>query len=145
MDKILKLIENSSDIEKIRRFKKNAQVQENEVIIKKCNERIIELSGIEENNPIEIKFKECLAAYEEHLYEKKGERRKANRLRSKWEKAGTKQTIIDAVNKKKLQEGFELLVNEGGTEFSMESIVLEFPDEFPEETVLNAKLKLSLN
>ena len=86
-----------------------------------------------------------MAAYEEHLYEKKGERRKANRLRSKWEKAGTKQTIIDAVNKKKLQEGFELLVNEGGTEFSMESIVLEFPDEFPEETVLNAKLKLSLN
>ena len=143
MEKILHLIDRSSNIEELRRFRTNAQNQKNEFLIKKCNERIIELSGIDENNPIERKFKECLAAYEEYLYEKNGKKVKANYLRRKWEKVGTIQTIIDAVNKKKRQEGLQLLMNVGGSEYSMESIVLEFPDQFSEEVVENAKKKLS--
>lgn len=143
MEKIIHLIDKSLDVEEIRKFKINAQNQNNEIIIKKCNERIIELSGIDENNPIERKFKECLAAYEEYLYEKNGKKVKANYLRRKWEEVGTIQTIIDAVNKKKHQEGLQLLMNVGGSEYSMESIVLEFPDQFSEEVVENAKIKLS--
>jgi hypothetical protein len=143
MEKIIHLINKSLDIEEIRKFKINAQNQNNEILINKCNERIIELSGIDENNPIDKKFKECLAAYEEYLYEKNGKKVKANYLRRKWEKVGTIQTIIDAVNKKKPQEGFQLLMNVGGSEYSMESIVLEFPDQFSEEVVENAKIKLS--
>ena len=142
MDKIINIIKSSTDIDRIRKFKHNAKNQENETIINICNQRIIELSGIDEDNLIEKRFRECLAAYEEYLYEKNNKKVKANYLRRKWKETGTMQTIIDAVNKKNTQQGLELLVNMGGTEFSMESIVLEFPNDFPKETVINAKKKL---
>jgi hypothetical protein len=144
MDKIIELIKNCTDILEIRTFKKNAEAKGNMAIIRICNERIIKLGGINENNPLERRFKECLAAYEEVLYEKSG-KGYASRLRPKWQKNGTKQTIIDAVNKKQTQEGLKLLLNRDSTEFSMESIVLEFPNEFPNETVKNAKIKLSID
>ena len=143
MEKILHLIDTSSNIEELRRFKTNAQNQKNEFLIKKCNERIIALSGGFENDPLERRFKECLAVYEEYLFEKNGKRNKATYLRRKWKADGTIQTITDIVNKKQRQRGLELLVNVGGSEFAMESIVLEFPDQFTEETVENAKMKLS--
>ena len=143
MEKILHLIDRSSNIEELRRFRTNAQNQKNEFLIKKCNERIIALSGVVENDPLERRFKECLAAYEEYLFEKNGKRNKATYLRRKRKAHGTIKTITDAVNKKQRQKSLELLVNLGGSEFSMESIVLEFPDQFTEETVENAKMKLS--
>tara|TARA_B110000503_G_C7143596_1_gene411958 strand:+ start:1810 stop:2247 length:438 start_codon:yes stop_codon:yes gene_type:complete len=142
MEKIIYLIKKSFNIAEIRRFKINAHNQKNEILINKCYERIIEISGIDENNPIERRFKECLAAYEEYLYEKHGKKVKATYLRRKQKKAGTIQTIIDAVNKKQRQEGLELLMNVGGSEFAMESIVIEFPDQFTQETIENAKMKL---
>lgn len=86
-----------------------------------------------------------MAAYEEYLYEKNNKKVKATYIRRKQKKAGTMKTIIDAVNKNEVQEGLELLVDMGSTEFSMEAIVLEFPNEFPNETVKNAKKKLSFD
>lgn len=143
MDKIIELIKNCTDINEIRTFKKNAKAKGNVAIIKICNERIIILGGINESNPLERRFKECLAAYEEVLYEKAEKRGYASRLRPKWQEKGTKQTIIDAVSKKQPTEGLKLLLNRDSTEFSMEAIVLEFPNEFPNETVKKAKEKLS--
>lgn len=142
MDKIIELIKNCTDKKEIRTFKKNAEANGNVDIIKICNERIIILGGINESNPLERRFQECLAAYEEVLYEKSG-KGYAGRLRPEHQRKGTKQTIIDKVSQNKPTEGLKLLMNRDSSELSLEAIVLEFPNEFPSETVKNAKKKLS--
>ena len=45
-------------------------------------------------------------------------------------------------NKKKLSQGFSEMVDSGDGENTLEKIVLDYPDLFPEETVTAAKEKL---
>jgi len=89
------------------------------------------------------RFFKSLDAHEANLYEKHNKNVRANFIRRMVKNHGIFETINRLVsNKKKLSQGFSEMVDSGDGENTLEKIVLDYPDLFPEETVTAAKEKL---
>ena len=149
-DKIT-IIEKEDDINQIRKFKKEAIKTNNSYIQKICFSRIIKLKSLEEQDPFIRKFKEALYAYEEKLYEKNNKNVRASRLRDVFDikklhnpfiKSIIKKGIYKLVTKERQSDGFAALQSKNMKQYTLEYLVIEFSEEFPDELVEFCKVKL---
>ena len=92
------------------------------------------------------RFFRTVAIHEENLYQKHNKNVKANLIRRMVKEHGIFETINRLVsNKKNLSQGFSEMVQAGDENDTLEQIVLDHPELFPEETVKSAKIKLRKN
>jgi len=147
----VKMIENENSLDEIRKIKKKAIKKKNTYIEKICFLRIIKLKSQEEPDQFIRKFKEALYAYEEKLYEKNNKNTKDNYLRQTFGihqtgalfiKSAIKKGIYQNVVKKEKSGGFSFLQSKNMKQYTLENLVIEFSEQFPNELVEFCKEKL---
>lgn len=105
--------------------------------------KLCSLEGAEQTEPLHRDFYETLAAYEYLLSQKNGRATRASRTRLKLKSKGVTQCLEDWVTSKTPTEGYELLMANGLAEMTGESLVLKYPEQFPEAAVAAAKARMA--
>lgn len=95
----------------------------------RCRKRLFWLAGRDHEDPLEQRFWEMIAAYEDLLTKKNGRKTLANRTRKKVAAKGVVETIRSWVHGRETT-GFEVLIEAGFPELTGEYIILELPDRF---------------
>lgn len=137
------LIAAETDIKKLSNYMKNAENQKRDDIYQLAFRRHAELAGESYNTPLEKDFWSVIAAYELRLTEKNKRTTRATRTRQKVKNKGLKQCLIDWAMGKETTMGFDLLVKNGLYELTGEYLVIKYADQFDEEVVLSAQLRLA--
>ena len=112
-------------------------------LVRACQRRLYEFSGVNVSDPIERRLWQAVAAYEETLQRRHGKALKASYTRRKIAKKGAIATLTDWALDTKDTPGFNALVEEGMAEFTGEYVVVQFADHFPSHVVDAARSRLS--
>jgi hypothetical protein len=134
-----------NDPERVRKLMENAERLGELDLAKRSRIRLFELAGAGFSEPLERKFWETIAAYEELLTRKNGRKTKAARTRLMVTKKGFKAALIDWTLSPAATEGFEQLVADGLGQYAGEHIVVEFADQFDANVVAAATARLKLH
>lgn len=134
--------EKLTDREHVRNLLANAERLGEIDLAKACQRRLFKLSGMDFDDPLERRFWEIIAAFEEFRTQANGRTTKANRTRQKVNKAGIIKTVEDLMVQAQPSDGFKQLVAAGLSEFVFEHMVIEFPDRFSDKAVVAARRRL---
>ena len=134
-EKLKKFIAKATDANKLDSLMENAKKQNENEIYQDAFRRKCELEGRNFNDPLEQRFWEVLAAYEQCLAEKNNKKTPASRVRPKIKREGFKKCLIDWAQNKKPSDGFKLLVENNLYDMTGEFIVLEHEDQFEPKVV----------
>lgn len=104
--------------------------------------RLCQLEGIDENDPLTRDFQATLRAYEELLTRKNGRTTIATRTRQKLKNKGLLQCLEDWALSKQPTTGFDLLIENDQVKLTAEYLVLQYSDRFTEEAVAAASGRL---
>ncbi|MEJ5026345.1 hypothetical protein [Brucella anthropi] len=127
--KIVVQPEQMDDPSKLRVLLTNAERQGETDLAIRCRKRLFSLAGKDYDDPLERKFWEMIAAYEDLLSRRNGRKTRASRTRAKVASKGVVETLRSWVHGRETF-GFETLVESGFPELTGEYIILELPDRF---------------
>ena len=96
------------------------------------------------NDPLIIRFQQCLATLEQLIYEKHGKKIPASYTRRKIQNKGVRQSLIDWALMDGGSDGFATLCNGGLSEFTGEALIADFPERFSDAIVARARRNLEL-
>jgi hypothetical protein len=133
---------NLTDPGKIRTLMANAERLKRQDVVQACFKRLCQVAGMNYDDPLERRFWETLAAYEESLAKKHGKRQSANYTRRKVVNKGIRQALTDWALDPNATAGFKQLAADGLIEFSAEYVVMEFAKDFPANVVAAARKRL---
>lgn len=141
----MKQISEYTDAAALRTLMENAKRLGREDVWAQAFRQICVLQGQNQNDALARGFYEMLAAYEELLSQKNGRKTAASRTRQKLNNKGIIQCLEDWAVSTTPTQGFELLIKNGLHELTGEFLVLQFPEQFSEKAVQNAKSRLEKN
>jgi hypothetical protein len=123
----------------------NARRLGHEELYQRAFARKCELEGKnreDESDPLVKDFWECIAAYEQLLYEKHGKRVRAQYTHRKIKKDGVLTTMQSWARKRGATMGFEMLSKSGQWKLTGEYLVVKYANRFAPEDVEAAKKRL---
>ncbi len=136
------LIETETDVKKLSIYMENAKNLQRDDIYKLAFRRQSFLAGQNYDGPLEKDFWGVIIAYEQCLTEKNQRTTRASRTRQKIKNKGFKQCLIDWAMNEGTTEGFDLLIKNDLYQLTGEYLVIKYKDQFDEEVVLRAQLRL---
>jgi hypothetical protein len=137
----MKSVDSYTDAKQLRILMGNAKRRDADDIYWAAFKRMCEISATG-NDPLTRDFNRIIAAYEQLLSEKNGKRTRATRTNEKVKRHGIVKVLQDWASSKYRAYGFTMLVDRGLVDLTGEHLVVEYADQFPEETVENAKRHL---
>jgi hypothetical protein len=137
-DKIARL----KTVEECRGLMVNAKRLDNAEVHRLAFQRLCELSGEEEDTPLERDFAQALAACEELLSDKNGRKSRASKTRLKLKNKGLHQCLTDWSTGPETTDGLKILSDQDLGHLSGEYLVVKYADEFDAKVVKAAKTKL---
>jgi hypothetical protein len=140
--KILNLIENCHDPDKLRSWIRNAREKGETAIAEAAFRRLVAILPQEKPGSIEHDLWQTIHAFELILSDERGKTTRLARTRQKVARVGEIQTLKDWALSSKSTEGFQMLLDRGMPELTGEAVVLRHPDSFEEEVVAAAKRRL---
>lgn len=130
------------NIEELKQIQRNALSKGATEYAEAVENRIREINDAE-FGVLGTRFFKSIEIHEANLLKKHGKSVRANFIRRMVKENGIFETINRLVsNKNRPTQGFEEMVGSGDAENTLEQIVIDHPELFPEEIVLAAKSKL---
>lgn len=140
--KVLDAIASTTDPEKLRKFRENAQRLGVPTVEEAAFRRLVEVLPKETPGSIEHDFWKTIHAFEEILRDERGKTVRLSRTRQKIDRVGVKKTLVDFAVSKKPTEGFDMLIERGLPELTGEALVLKHSAHFDDPVVEAAKARL---
>ncbi|MEX2642328.1 MAG: hypothetical protein WD270_02665 [Acetobacterales bacterium] len=142
--KVVREIDVSSmtDPQRLRNLMQNARGLGREDMYWKAFERLCDLEGEDEDDPLHREFARILMAYEQLVTEKDGKRTAASRTRQKIRRKGVEPSLEDWALAPQPSEGFALLMDHGLESLTGEHLVVKYADRFSGKAVEAAKARL---
>ena len=142
IEKILKVISETKDAEKLKGLIANAKRLGEKAVEEAAFKKLIEILPSEKPGTVEHDFWKTIHAFELALTEERGKTTRLSRTRQKVTRVGEIKTLNDWALSKNKTEGFEMLLERGMPELTGEAIVLRHPSVFGDATRQNARSKL---
>lgn len=136
-------VNNYTKPSQLRNLMANAKRLGREEVWREAFQRLCEIEGGDQKDPLQRDFHMTLAAYEELLSIKNGRTTSASRTRQKLKNKGLIECLEDWAVSSAPTEGFELLVKNDLAHLTGEYLVLKYPDRFSEKAVTKATQRLS--
>jgi hypothetical protein len=141
---LVRPISEYTDVNDLRVVMTNAKRLQREDIWREAFSRLCSLQASEQEDPLYRDFYATLAAYEELLAEKNGQKRRpATYVRRKIKNKGIIQCLEDWAISSKITDGFKLLASRGLIELTGEYLVTKYPNRFSEKAVAAAHARLA--
>jgi hypothetical protein len=140
--KVLALIENCRDPEKLRLWIKNARKTGEDGVATVAFRRLIAVLPKEKPGTVEYDFWQTIFAFEYALSEERGKTTRLARTRQKVARVGEIQTLKDWALKVAKTDGFAMLLERNMPELTGEAIVLRHADRFEPAVVAAARRRL---
>lgn len=140
--KVLDAIATTTDPDKLRKFRENAQRLGVPKVEEAAFRRLVEVLPEETPGSIEHDFWKTIHAFEEILRDERGKTVRLSRTRQKIDRVGVRQTLVDFAVSKKPTEGFDMLIQRGLPELTGEALVLKHSAHFDGQVVEAAKARL---
>ncbi|KQY13180.1 hypothetical protein [Rhizobium sp. Root482] len=141
-EKVLASIAASTDADKLRRFRENAQRMGVTAVADAAFRRLVEILPEQAPGSIEHDFWMTIHAFEEVLRDERGKTVRLSRTRQKIGRVGVKQTLTDFAMSKAPTDGFNMLIERGLPELTGEALVLKHSESFDLEVQAAAKQRL---
>jgi hypothetical protein len=140
--KILDLIATCDDPEKLRSWITNARKAGDNRIADAAFRRLISVLPKEKPGTVEHDFWQTIHAFEHVLSEERGKTTRLARTRQKVTRVGEVQTLKDWALSSKSTDGFTMLLERNMPELTGEAIVLRHANQFGEDVLAAANLRL---
>lgn len=144
--KLLDLIANCNDEEKLRNWISNANRTQVDEVEDAARRRLIEVRASkdidEPNDPVVLDFWKSITALENELSEERGKTIRLSRTRQKIARVGVEKTLADLALQTHPSDGYHLLKARGMLDLSAEAVVLRFAERFAPEVLEAARLRL---
>ncbi len=141
--KIIAVIENCDDPEKLKTIRQNALRQNEIEIAEIAFKKLVSIVPAENPGTVEYDFWQTVNAFEYTLSEERGRTTRLSRTRQKVNRVGVVQTLTDWAISKEVTDGFKMLLERGMPELTGEAIVLRHPDTFSPEIITAARDRLA--
>lgn len=145
--KILEIIAECDDEEKLRNWIANASREGVEEVEDAARRRLIEVRSVKEiddlNDPIVLDFWKSITALEHELSEERGKTIRLSRTRQKIARVGVEKTLNDLALQAQPSEGYHLLEARDMLDLSAEAVVLRFPERFKQNVLAAARQRLA--
>lgn len=141
--KILAVIANSTDPDKLRVIQQHAKDKGVTEVKDAAFERLIEILPKEKPGTIEHDFWKTIHMFEEILREERGKTVRLSRTRQKINRVGVMQTMIDLAIRTLPSEGFTMLIERQRPELTCEALVIKHEASFDLEVLTAARKRLS--
>nr|WIE93426.1 hypothetical protein P9270_010060 [Mesorhizobium sp. WSM4875] len=142
MARILGLIENCDDPERLRSWIRNAREKGEPRVADAAFRRLVSVLPKEKPGTVEHDFWQTIHAFEHVLSEERGKTTRLARTRQKVARVGEVQTLQDWAMSAKSTEGFTMLLERNVPELTGEAIVLRHARRFAAEVVAAARQRL---
>jgi hypothetical protein len=142
--KILELIENCDDPERLRSWIRNAQEKGEPRVADAAFRRLVSVLPKEKPGTVEHDFWQTIHAFEHVLSEERGKTTRLARTRQKVARVGEVQTLRDWAMSAKSTDGFTMLLERNMPELTGEAIVLRHARRFDTEVVAAARQRLEM-
>ena len=142
--KVVREIDVSSmtDSQRLRNLMENARGLGRDDMYWKAFERLCDLEGVDEDDPLHREFARTLMAFEQLVTEKDGKRTVASRARQKIRRKGIEPSLEDWALAAEPSEGFALLMDNGLQDLTGEHLVVKYADRFSGKAVEAARARL---
>ena len=140
--KILGLIENCNDPEKLKSWIRNAHAKGESRIADAAFRKLVSVLPKEKPGTVEHDFWRTIHAFEHVLSEERGKTTRLARTRQKVARVGEIQTLQDWAMSTKSTDGFTMLLVRNMPELTGEAIVLRHARQFGAEVVAAARRRL---
>lgn len=138
-----RLPEQYVDIRELKVLLENARRIRNVEWVERAERRIEELRRIGDDD-LSVRFLAIMKIYEDFLTEKNGRKTRASYTWRKVADLGLRQALADWALSKQAASGFTQLVDDDKIEHTAEHLVVSFPDQFQQNVVEAAKLRLNM-
>jgi hypothetical protein len=136
LDRILKMIENSTDPKGLRQVAQNARKKGQLTVARAAELRLYEILPSEKPGSFEHDVWRSIHALEGTLTNERGKTTRLGRTRQKIARVGELATVKDLiVGTKKPSEGFTMLIERQMPELTFEAVALRHPDKFDEDVL----------
>ncbi|WP_082469626.1 hypothetical protein [Rhizobium sp. Leaf311] len=143
IDRVLRLIENSTDSKALRQFAENARKKGEPTVAHAAELRLYEILPSEEPGSFEHDVWRSIHALEGTLTNERGKTTRLGRTRQKIARVGELGTVTDLiVGTKKPSEGFTMLLDRQMPELTFEAVALRHPDKFDQDALDVASQRL---
>lgn len=142
MDKLISRVKVCEDKALLRQWIDNAHKSNANEIEDAAFRRLIEISPMETDGPLERDMWRSIYALEQVLSLERSRTTRLARTRQKIARVGMFQTVSDLASAKKISEGFQMLISRKMPELTAEAVVLRHPEEFPADVIASAREKL---
>jgi hypothetical protein len=140
--KILGLIENCDDPDRLRSWIRNAREKGEPRVADAAFRRLVSVLPKEKPGTVEHDFWQTIHAFEHVLSEERGRTTRLARTRQKVARVGEVQTLQDWAMSAKSTDGFTMLLERNMPELTGEAIVLRHARRFCAEVVAAARQRL---
>jgi hypothetical protein len=140
--KILGLIENCQDPNKLRTWISNARKGGETGVADAAFKRLISLLPKERPGTVKHDFWQTIHAFEHVLSQERGKTTRLSRTRQKVARVGEIQTLKDWALDNKVTDGFTMLIERNMPELTGEAIILRHSKQFDVNVVTAAKRRL---
>ncbi|MGR9398101.1 hypothetical protein ACU8OL_34815 (plasmid) [Rhizobium leguminosarum] len=140
--KILGLIENCNDPERLRSWITNAREKGEQQVADAAFRKLVSVLPKEKPGTVEFDFWQTIHAFEHVLSEERGKTTRLARTRQKVARVGEIQTLQDWAMSAKSTDGFTMLLERNMPELTGEAIVLRHARRFSAEVVAAARRRL---
>lgn len=140
--KILELIGNCDDPERLRSWIKNARDKGEPRVADAAFPRLVSILPKEKPGTVEHDFWQTIHAFEHVLSEERGKTTRLARTRQKVARVGETQTLQDWAMSASSTDGFSMLLERNMPELTGEAIVLRHARQFGAEVVAAARRRL---
>lgn len=142
MTRILELIGNCDDPEKLRSWIRNARDKGEPRVADAAFRRLVSVLPKEKPGTVEHDFWQTIYAFEHVLSEERGKTTRLARTRQKVARVGETQTLQDWAMSTNSTDGFTMLLERNIPELTGEAIVLRHASQFDAEVVAAARRRL---
>ncbi|RWH58159.1 MAG: hypothetical protein EOQ83_26375 [Mesorhizobium sp.] len=142
--KILGLIDNCSDPERLTSWIKNARDKDEPRVADAAFRKLVSVLPKEKPGTVEHDFWQTIHAFEHVLSEERGKTTRLARTRQKVARVGEVQTLQDWAISAKSTDGFTMLLERNMPELTGEAIVLRHARRFSAQVVAAARQRLEM-
>ena len=143
VERILKVVENSTDPRALRQIAENARTKRQFEVVRAAELRLYEILPSEMPGSFEHDVWRSIHALEGTLTNERGKTTRLGRTRQKIAKVGELETVKDLiVGTKKPSEGFTMLIERQMPELTFEAVALRHPERFDQVAIDAASERL---
>lgn len=141
-ERVVRIIENCSDPEKLRQFAVNAHRDGIAAVARAAELRLYQVLPKAKPGSFEHDVWRSIYALEDQLTSERGKTTRLGRTRPKIAQVGELETVKDLILRKKASEGFFMLIDRQMSELTFEAVALRHPDRFDDSVLEIAAARL---